>query len=75
MIKYGAEDYDGFDFSVLDRAKIEDLGLGEHMKAENDSFIVTKQKNGYHIWCTKGKRTGVIVLPSLEKVLEFLHNN
>lgn len=74
-MNFDLEDDNGFDFTVLDRAKIEDLEMGQDMKAENDSFVVVLQKNGYHVWCTQGKRTGAFIFSSLEKVFEFLHNN
>lgn len=75
MIEFDAQDDNQFYFSIFDRAKIEDLSMGENMKAENDSFVVVKQRNGYHIWCTKGKVTGALIFPSLEKVFEFLGSN
>ncbi len=69
------DDEDQFDFSVFDRARIEDLELNQKMEAESGSFLVAKKRNGYHVWCVKGNRRGVICFPSLEKVFEFLENN
>ena len=69
------EDDNQFDFSVFDRTKIEDLELNEKIEAESGSFLIVRKRNGYHVWCQRGKQTGVYCLPTLEKVFEFLESN
>jgi hypothetical protein len=72
---FDLQDDENFDYSVLDRAKIEDLEMGEKMESESGSFAVIRQKNGYHVWCVRGKRRGILLCPTLEKAFAFLESN
>lgn len=75
MYRSDVEDNDDFEFSVLDKARIEDLEMGQKIESENGSFLVARQINGYHVWCGRGKRKGVMAFSNLEKVFSFLENN
>lgn len=72
---FDLEDSDSFDFSVLDRAKIEDLEMDEKVESESGAFAVARLRNGFHVWVVKGDKTGVFRFPTLEKVFEFLDDN
>jgi len=72
---FDLEDDNSFTCSVLDKARIEDLSIGDKMKSENDSFVVIRQRNGYHIWAAEGKRKGMFVCANLDQTYQFLENN
>ena len=76
MFQFDTEDEDNnFNFSIFDRAKIEDLEINEKMEAENGTFQVVRTKNGYSIFCVRGKKRGVSLFPTLEKAFEFLESD
>ncbi len=75
MFQFDIEDDDKFECSALDKARIEDLDIGEQMEAENDSFRILRQINGYNILCSNGAQRGHFVCPTLESTLQFLENN
>ena len=73
MLASDQEDSPGFDFSVLDKARIEDLSLGESMEGENGLFKIQKLKNGYCLWAilTNGRP---VIFPTQIKIIEYLEN-
>ncbi len=75
MNQFDLEDAGGFDFSVLDRAKIEDLEIGEKMESESSHFIVVREKAGYWIWYVKENVKGKEFCKTLEKAFDFLEDN
>jgi hypothetical protein len=72
---FDLEDDNSFDFTVLDRAKIEDLELNQKMEAENGSFMVVRKGNGYHVWSVGGLRRGTFRCLNIKEVFDFLENN
>ena len=72
---FDVEDSNDFDFSVLDRAKIEDLDVGEKMESESGRFLVGRTKNHYEVWYVKENSKGREICTSLEIVFEFLEDN
>lgn len=72
---FDLEDDNSFEFSVLDKTRIEDLEIGDRMEAENDSFMILRGSNGYHIWVTNGKQRETFICTTLEKTFQFLENN
>lgn len=72
---FDTQDDDGFDFSVLDKARIEDLSIGEKMQAESGTFMVLKRPIGYDAQSVKGEKIGIFRFPNIEKLFDFLENN
>ncbi len=71
MFASDQEDNPAFDFSILDRNRIEDLSLGEKMEGESGLFEVQKINNGYCLWSilTGGKPA---TFSTLAKIINYL---
>jgi len=71
MFAFDQEDNTDFDFSILDRNRIEDLSLGEEMEGESGLFKIQRLKNGYCLWSilTAGQP---VIFPTLSEITEYL---
>jgi hypothetical protein len=67
-----SEDDNSFNFSILDKARIEDLSNSEKMEAESGQFKVQKLNNYYCLWLANNSRP--TVFSTKESLITSLEN-
>ncbi len=71
MFASGTEDDNSFHFSILDKARIEDLSKSEKIEAESGQFQIQRLKIGYCLWLANNPARPTI-FTTKEKLISFL---